>query len=179
MNVSTRAAKAGMLMGVLCASLGFMSPGYAESDKELAEKAIKQREMFRQGGDMDHSQHALPGDKGKYRGVFYGYLPCNEPDCNGIKMTLSLNAKDNYLLVIQPAKLLNRESFEKGKYTWDEANRTVVLTPNKEAPVRKLQIKEDGALLYVNSDGRPYPGSEKPYLMERSDLAGNREMHIH
>jgi len=179
MNLSTRAAKAGFFWGVLFVSMGLLSPVYAESDKELAEKAIKQREMFRQGGDMDHSQHSLPADKGKFRGVFYGYLPCNELDCNGIKMTLSLNAKDNYLLVIQPAKHLNRESFEKGKYTWDEANRMVVLTPNKEAPMRKLQIKEDGALLYVNADGRPFPGSEKPYLMERSDQAGNREMHIH
>ena len=179
MNASTLAAKTGLIFTVLLASMGCLSPAYAESDKEIAEKAAKQREMFRQGGDMDHSQHALPADKGKFRGVFYGYLPCNELECNGIKMTLSLNAKDNYLLVIQPAKLLNRESFEKGKYTWDEANRTVVLTPNKEAPVRRLQIKDDGALLYVNSDGRPFPGSEKPYLMERSDLAGNREMHIH
>ena len=179
MNGSTPAAKAGLFLGVLFASIGLLGPAHAESDKELAEKAIKQREMYRQGGDMDHSEHALPADKGKFRGVFYGYLPCNELDCNGIKMTLSLNAKDNYLLVIQPAKLLNRESFEKGKYTWDEAKRMVVLTPNKEAPTRKLQIKDDGALLYVNSDGRPFPGSEKPYLMERSDLAGNREMHIH
>ena len=179
MNISTPAAKAGLFLGVLFASIGLLGPAHSESDKELAEKAIKQREMYRQWGDMDHSEHALPADKGKFRGVFYGYLPCNELDCNGIKMTLSLNAKDNYLLVIQPAKLLNRESFEKGKYTWDEAKRMVVLTPNKEAPTRKLQIKEDGALLYVNSDGRPFPGSEKPYLMERSDLAGNREMHIH
>jgi len=179
MNGSTPAAKAGLFLGVLFASIGLLGPAHAESDKELAEKAIKQREMYRQGGDMDHSEHALPAEKGKFRGVFYGYLPCNELDCNGIKMTLSLNAKDNYLLVIQPAKLLNRESFEKGKYTWDEAKRMVVLTPNKEAPTRKLQIKDDGALLYVNSDGRPFPGSEKPYLMERSDLAGNREMHIH
>lgn len=179
MKESTRAAKAGLLLGVLLTSIGLLTSAHAESDKEIAEKAAKQREMYRSGGDMDHSQHALPGDKGKFRGVFYGYLPCNELDCKGIKMTLSLNAKDNYLLVIQPAKLLNRESFEKGKYTWDEGNRTVVLTPNKEAPVRKLQIKDDGALLYVNSDGRPFPGSEKPYLMERSDLAGNREMHIH
>lgn len=179
MNGAKRVAKAGLILSALLAIMGLSSPAIAESDKEIAEKAAKQRALAREGGDMDHSQHSLPGDKGKFRGVFYGYLPCNELDCNGIKMTLSLNAKDNYLLVIQPAKLLNRESFEKGKYTWDESNRMVVLTPNKEAPIRKLQIKDDGALLYVNSDGRPFPGSEKPYLMERSDLAGNREMHIH
>lgn len=179
MNVSTRAAKAGFITGVLVAALGLMQSAYAESDKDLAEQAAKARELFRRGGDMDHSQHSLIPEKGKYRGVFYGYLPCNEVDCGGIKMTLSLNAKDNYLLVIQPAKTLNRESFEKGKYTWDEENRTVVLTPNKDAPVRRLQIKESGALLVVNEDGRPFPGSEKPYLMERTEQAGNREMHIH
>jgi hypothetical protein len=159
--------------------LSLINAAWAESDKELAEKAAIAREAQRHGG-MDHSAH---GDTekaaGKYRGVFYGYLPCPEADCNGVKMTLSLNVKNNYLLVIQPAKVLNRESFEKGKYEWDETKGTVLLTPNKEAPQRRLAIKDEGTLLYLNSDGRPLSGDQDKYLLQRSDKAGNREMHIH
>jgi uncharacterized lipoprotein NlpE involved in copper resistance len=129
---------------------------------------------------MDHSQHSTIEEVGKFRGVYYGYLPCHDVECSGIKMTLSLNAKDNYTLVVQPARFRNRESFEKGKYVWDEANKRVTLTPNRsDAPVRILAIADESTLVHLNSDGRPYPGSEAPYRLERSDQAGNREMHIH
>lgn len=156
-----------------------LNAAWAESDKELAEKAAMAREAQRHGG-MDHpSQDNADPAAGKYRGVFYGYLPCPEPDCNGIKMTLSLNVKNRYLLVIQPAKLLNRESFEKGKYEWDDATGILVLTPNKEAPERRLAIKDVGSLLYLNGDGKSMPGDQDRYLLQRSDKAGNRDVHIH
>jgi hypothetical protein len=158
----------------------FFNSAWAESDKELQEKALKAREQT-QMGTMDHATHGMSGDSaGKFRGVFYGYLPCHEENCNGLKMTLSLNAKNNYLLVIQPAKPQNRESFEKGKYEWDDANRIVLLTPNKDAPQRRLAIEDQGTLVYLNQDGTPIPENQKDkYLLQRSDQAGNREMHIH
>lgn len=152
----------------------------AESDKEIQEKALKAREM-NHAGAMDHSRHAGPeAAAGQFRGVFYGYLPCQEEGCSGLKMTLSLNAKNNYLLITQPARVFNRESFEKGKYEWDDAQGTVVLTPNKsDAPPRRLAIKEAGVLVYLSQDGKPLPGDQDKYLLERSDKADNREMHIH
>jgi hypothetical protein len=163
----------------LGAWLSLPNAAWAESDKELAEKAAMAREAQRHGG-MDHSaQGGSETAAGKYRGVFYGYLPCPEQDCNGVKMTLSLNVKNNYLLVIQPAKVLNRESFEKGKYEWDDTKRTLVLIPNTEAPQRRLTIKDEGTLLYLSGDGGPLPGDQDDYLLKRSDMAGNREMHIH
>lgn len=163
----------------LGAWLSLPGPVSAESDKELQEKALKAREM-NHAGAMDHSRHAdSEATAGRFRGVFYGYLPCQEEGCNGLKMTLSLNAKNNYLLVTQPAKVLNRESFEKGKYQWDEAQGLVVLTPNNDAPPRRLAIKAAGVLLYLSQDGKPLPGDQDKYLLERSDKANNREMHIH
>lgn len=148
----------------------------AETDKEMA---LKAREL-QHGDSADHSQHgALPGDKGSFRGVYYGYLPCNEEECKGIKMTLSLNATNKYLLVIQPAKFRNRESFEKGSYEWDEAKGRLTLTPNKEAPKRYLSIQGDGNLLMLADEDRQHPGNQDPYMLKRSDTAGNREMHIH
>lgn len=167
------------LYTLVAASLCSPSAGWAESDMEMQEKALKAREMNQQGG-MDHSAHAKADDPtGGFRGVFYGYLPCQEKDCKGLKMTLSLNQKNNYLLVIQPAKPQNRESFEKGKYVWDEAKGALLLTPSKDAPQRRLSIKDEGTLLYLSGDGMPLPGDPDDYLLKRSDLAGNREMHIH
>jgi hypothetical protein len=162
--------------GILISSLGV---AMAETDKEIQEKALKAREQ-QHGMTMDHSAHMKSEDTaGKFRGVFYGYLPCHEKDCNGIKMTLSLNAKNRYLLVIQPAKAQNRESFEKGKYEWDEKEGIAVLTPSKEAPVRRLAIKDDSTLLYLTDDGSHMSGDRDRYLLQRTDQANNREMHIH
>lgn len=164
------------VFGILVSSLGV---AMAESDKEIQEKALKAREQ-QHGMTMDHSTHMKSMDAaGKFRGVFYGYLPCHEKDCNGIKMTLSLNAKNNYLLVIQPAKPQNRESFEKGKYEWDEREGVAILTPSKEAPERRLAIKDDSTLLYLTNDGSHMTGDRDRYLLQRTDQANNREMHIH
>lgn len=152
---------------------------WAESDKELQEKALKAREM-QQGGAVDHSAHTNPeAAMGQFRGVFYGYLPCAEEGCNGLKMTLSLNATKKYLLVSQPAKVFNRESFEKGTYEWNEAKGMVILTPFQNAPQRRLSIKDEGSLLYLSDDPEFKKGNQDRYLLQRTDKAGNREMHIH
>ncbi len=159
--------------------LSSLNVAVAETDKEIQEKALKAREL--QHGTMDHSAHLGSAvSVGKFRGVFYGYLPCHEKDCGGIKMTLSLNAKNNYLLVIQPAKSQNRESFEKGRYEWDEKEGVAILIPNKEAaPERRLAIKDDSTLLYLTNDGSHVSGDRERYLLQRTDQANNREMHIH
>ena len=165
-----------MVFGALLFSLNAV---WAETDKELQEKALRARELIQRGA-MDHSAHAGTEEAtGDFRGVFYGYLPCHEEECDGVKMTLSLNAKNKYLLVTQPAKPQNREFFEKGKYEWDDTKGIVLLTPNKEAPQHRLAIKEEGTLLYLNNDGTPMPGNPDRYLLQRSDRAGNREMHFH
>jgi len=168
-----------VLFIVFGALLSPLDAAWAETDKEIQEKALKAREQS-QHGAMDHSAHAGSEEAaGKFRGVFYGYLPCHEENCNGLKMTLSLNAKNKYLLVIQPAKPQNRESFEKGKYEWDDAQGIVVLIPNKDAPQRRLAIKDEGTLLYLSNDGTTLPGDQDRYLLQRSGKANNREMHIH
>ena len=168
-----------LLFIVFGASLSSLNAAWAETDMQLQEKALKAREL-NQRGAMDHAAHVNPEETtGKFRGVFYGYLPCHEENCNGLKMTLSLNPKNNYLLVIQPAKPQNRESFEKGKYEWDDRKGIVLLTPNKDAPPRRLAIKDEGALLYLSNDGAPMSGDQDRYLLQRSDKANNREMHIH
>lgn len=154
------------------------NPAMAESDMQIQERVLKAREMTHQQ-DTDHAAHENPIDKSlEFHGVFYGFLPCN--DCNGIKTTLSLKQKNNYLLVTQPARESSREYYEKGKYSWNDENHTVVLTPRKESSIRQYHIENEGTLIQLNSDGTRMTGDEADrYILRRSDTVKSREVHIH
>jgi uncharacterized lipoprotein NlpE involved in copper resistance len=129
--------------------------------------------------NTDHAAHVKPIDKSQdFHGVFYGFLPCN--DCNGIKTTLSLKQKNNYLLVTQPAKESSREFYEKGKYSWNDENHTVVLTPRNESNTRQYLIKDEGTLILLKSDGTQMnEDEENSYALSRSDMVKSREIHMH
>lgn len=157
-------------------------PVMAQTDKKMMDKIQRAREIIRQkekGGD--HSKHKKPTDKSEqFRGVYYGYLPCD--DCDGIKMTLSLKNKKNYLLVTQYAQSSNREYFEKGKYIWDDKSHTVTLMPRKKTEIRKFRIKvgdQGKTLIQLIPEGQPMKGDEDDYSLVRSDIKNNREIHIH
>ncbi|MDD5410767.1 MAG: copper resistance protein NlpE [Methylobacter sp.] len=128
--------------------------------------------------ETDHSAHVNPIDKSlDFHGVFYGYLPC--ADCDGIKATLSLKQKNNYLLVTQPARESSKEFYEKGKYSWNDETHTVVLTPRKESAIRQYHIEDEGTLIQLNSDGSRMTGDADRYTLRRSDTVKSREVHIH
>jgi hypothetical protein len=150
----------------------------AESDMQIQERVLKAREMTNQQ-HTDHATHANPVDKSlEFHGVFYGFLPCN--DCNGIKATLSLKQNNNYLLVTQPARESSREYYEKGKYSWNDENHTVVLTPRKESGIRQYHIEDEGTLVQLSSGGTRMTGDEADrYILRRSDTVKSREVHIH
>ncbi len=152
-----------------------LQPAMAATDQADQEKLLRAR-VNRQ---TDHSAHVTPVDKSlEFHGVFYGYLPCN--DCNGIKATLSLKQNNNYLLVTQPARESSREFYEKGKYSWDDENRIVVLTPNKESTVHQYHIEDEGTLVQLNGDGARMPSElADRYTLRRSDKVKSREVHIH
>lgn len=153
-----------------------LHPAMAETDMQIQEKVLKAREMTNQ---RDHAAHINPINKSQdFHGVFYGFLPCN--DCNGIKTTLSLKQKNNYLLVTQPARESSREYYEKGKYSWNDDNHTVVLTPLKESTTRQYHIENGETLIQLNSDGTRITGDqENDYILRRSDTVKSREVHIH
>lgn len=150
----------------------------AATDLAAQESYLRARAMNRQQ-DSEHANHAKPIDKSlEFHGIFYGYLPCD--DCNGIKTTLSLKQKNNYLLVTQPARDSSKEYYEKGKYSWNEETHTVVLTPRNQLNTRQYFIKEEGVLVQLNSDGTPMPKKQADrYTLRRSDTAKTREVHIH
>ncbi|WP_374090293.1 copper resistance protein NlpE [Methylomicrobium lacus] len=149
-------------------------PAMAASDLEAQEGFARARAKTLQK-DIDHSAHQNPADKSlEFHGVFYGYLPCD--DCDGVKTTLSLQQKQNYLLVTQPAKESSREYYERGKYDWNNEKRTVVLTPKKGgANPRSFHIEDEGTLIQLNADGIKKEG----YELQRSDTYKSREVHIH
>jgi len=160
-------------------SLLTLNAAWAESDKQLQEKTLRAREMIRQNA-MDHSAHTNTTDVTEgFRGVFYGYLPCNEKDCDGFKMTLSLKQKNNYLLVTQYARASSREYYDKGKYDWDDKTHILTLSSNKDAAKRLFSIKDEGTLIHLNTDGMPMSGNQDDYTLARSDKAKSREVHIH
>ncbi len=147
----------------------------ARSDKEIMGDVQKARELNR-----DHSQHVMPvkfSESKKFRGVFYGYLPCDT--CAGIKMILSLKNKNNYLLVTQYAQSSNREYFDKGKYTWNDKTQIVTLTARKGSKVTTLLIKDEGHLIVLSPEGNAMSGNQDQYTLVRSDKNKAREVHIH
>lgn len=128
----------------------------------------------------NHLKHQNKTSKNKtYHGVFLGFLPCK--DCEGIKTTLSLKNKNNYLLVTQPSKASAREYFEKGKYNWDEEAQIVTLTSRKNATIRNYKIK-DNTLVQISSNGTPLTTTQKntSYILRKSKKEAQKTtMHGH
>ncbi len=155
---------------------GAFNLAIAESDKKMMESVQKARAMSRQ--HKNHSKEVKPVDESQeFRGIYYGYLPCK--NCAGIKMTLSLKNKKNYLLVTQYAQASNREYFEKGKYDWDDKSSILTLKPRKDSKIQKFQIKNEGTLIQLAEDGKPRKGDQDKYTLLRSDKKKSREVHIH
>lgn len=162
-----------ILLSIL--STAFINPAIAKSDKQMMGEV--QRAM---GSSKQHDAHKRFAklNKGlKFYGVFYGYLPCD--DCDGIKTTLSLKIKNNYLLVTQYAKTSTREYYEKGKYVWDEKNKTVTLTSKKDSKVRTYHIKNEGVLVLKTLEGVVIQSNDERYALTRGDKTKSREVHIH
>jgi hypothetical protein len=156
-----------------------INPSVANTDMKAMGEVQKAREKARQKGDHSkHNMRVVPVDKSQqFRGVYYGYLPCDF--CAGIKMTLSLKNKKNYLLVIQYAQSSNREFFEKGKYEWNEKDGIVTLVSRKDSSTQRFIIKNEGALIKVKADGTWMKGNQDQYTLLRTDKKKGRELHIH
>ncbi|MCL7422440.1 MAG: copper resistance protein NlpE [Methylobacter sp.] len=163
---------------LLFTSLFSAVPAMAATDLEAQEGFARARAKIHEQ-ETNHAAHENHIDKSlEFRGVFYGYLPCD--DCAGIKTTLSLKQKDNYLLVTQPARESSREFYEKGKYSWNDEDQTVVLTPKKGGTNKRYyHIEDEGTLIQLNDDGARMTREADRYVLRRSDTVKSREVHIH
>lgn len=144
----------------------------AASEKEVIEKAHIMPQKHK-----NHSKHIA--DNSRYRGVYYGVHPCK--DCKGVKVTLSLKNRSNYLLVTQPAKSSAREYFEKGKYIWDDEAQIVTLTPRKNLAIRKYQINDEKTLTELSSKGIPLTASQQntSYVLRKDAMTKKSTSSIH
>lgn len=174
MQALTKRLRQNLMLCVFSSLVSAFNPALAASDREMQEEALKALEMRQH---PNHAAHAAPLDKSQeFRGVFYGYLPCQ--DCDGIKATLSLKGHNNYLLVTQPARESSKEFYEKGKYTWNEDTRTVVLTARDQS-TRYYHIADEGTLVQLNADGTTMQGDEEKRTLRRGDTVKSRQVHIH
>lgn len=162
-----------IVLGSLISSL---HPVWAESDMQLQEKALKAREISRHQAMGHNPDEGVVDETGGFRGVYYGYLPCTEKDCDGLKLTLSLKQKNNYLLVSQFAKASSREYYEKGKYEWDDKTHMLSLLPNKNGTKRQFSIQNESTIVQLNNAS---PSNQEDFTLRRSDVAKSREVHIH
>lgn len=167
--------KKNLTLTLFIAQVIAINPAIANVDKEAMAEVQKARANSR---NQDHAEHKKPVDESqKFRGVYYGYLPCK--DCAGIKMTLSLKNKQNYLLVTQHAQASSREYYEKGKYTWDDKTGIVTLVSRKNGKIQKLRIKDAGALIMLSPDGEAMKGDQDKYILVNGENSKAREVHIH
>ena len=144
----------------------------AQSDKQMMGDVQKARRALRGGAELKQ----LPEDQ-RFKGVYFGYLPCDH--CAGIKHTLSLKNRHNYLLVTQYAQASNKEFYEKGKYTWDKKKQLVTLVARKNKKTSYYRIKNNDILIQLAPDGSKMKGKQSQYELESSETKSSREVHIH
>ncbi|MDQ7090453.1 MAG: copper resistance protein NlpE [Methylococcales bacterium] len=155
----------------------YLNPFKEKSDMEIMAVVQENRAKLRSQNNDIKPPIPLMDEGHPFRGVFYGYLPCD--DCAGVKMTLSLKNKQNYLLVTQYARSSNKEYYNKGKYEWDEQANIVTLTSRKEGEIQKYQIKDEGELILLKPNGMKLKGNQNQYSLLRTDKNKARSVHIH
>jgi copper homeostasis protein (lipoprotein) len=120
--------------------------------------------------DVHHSQDSLD-----WPGIYYGFLPC--ADCKGVKTTLALNKNGSYMLITQYVGKSEREIVEKGKFTWDDKNNNVVLTPRNNSATRYYFVGEN-RLIQLDDKGDRITGNlAERYVLRRTDMAEPANSH--
>jgi heat shock protein HslJ/uncharacterized lipoprotein NlpE involved in copper resistance len=87
-----------------------------------------------------------------YIGTYIGFLPC--ADCEAIETTIALN-EDSYIKETVYKGKSNKIFKESGKYTWNEAGNTIILS-GSEAP--NQYFVGEGVLFHLDADGKRIEG---------------------
>lgn len=121
-------------------------------------------------GDAHHVQNSLD-----WPGIYRGFLPCD--DCKGVKTTLALNKNNSYILLTQYVGKSEREFVEKGKFTSDNKNNTVMLTPRDSSTTRHYFVGEN-MLTQLDDNGNRISGKlADRYILRRSDVTESPQSH--
>jgi hypothetical protein len=111
-------------------------------------------------------------------GVYQGFTPCD--DCKGVKTSLALNQQNNtYILITQYVGKSEREIVEKGKFTLNNENKTIELTPRNNSQTRHYFIGEN-TLTQLDNDGNRIKGElADRYILRRSEIKGTQTQSSH
>lgn len=120
--------------------------------------------------DAHHGQNSLD-----WPGIYRGFLPCD--DCKGVKTTLALNKNNSYILLTQYVGKSEREFVEKGKFTSDNKNNTVMLTPRDSSTTRHYFVGEN-MLTQLDDNGNRISGKlADRYILRRTDTTESATSH--
>lgn len=120
--------------------------------------------------DAHHAQNSID-----WPGVYYGFTPC--ADCKGIKTSLALNSNGTYILMTQFVGKSEREFVEKGKFTWNDQNNTIDLTPKKGTTIRHYFVGEN-ALTQLDENGNRFTGKNaEGYTLRRNAMTEPSQPH--
>lgn len=145
----TAPSRQSLLLTVLCTLLTLNLPAVAQT--------------------TDTQQHAAHGHQSlDWPGIYYGFPPCT--DCEGIKTSLALNKNDSYILIIEYVGKSPREFVEKGKFTWNDDNSTIILTSRDGKNVHFYKAAPD-TLTQLDTQGKAFTGKQaERYILRRKDI---------
>ncbi|MDD1619917.1 MAG: copper resistance protein NlpE [Methylococcaceae bacterium] len=111
----------------------------------------------------------------EWPGIYYGSLPC--ADCVGIKTQLALNKNNSYVMITQYLGKSEREFVEKGKYTWSNQSKTIVLTPKNSSTTQQYAVAEN-TLIQLDANGNRISGKQADrYILRRTDVTDSTKPH--
>jgi len=123
-----------------------------------------------QDTDAHHGQNSLD-----WPGIYRGFLPCD--DCKGVKTSLALNKNNSYILLTQYVGKSEREFVEKGKFTSDNKNNTVTLTPRDGSTTRQYVVGEN-MLTQLDNNGNRISGKlADRYILRRTEVTESSPSH--
>ena len=124
----------------------------------------------------EHESHHTESQR-DWSGLYQGFLPC--VDCKGIKTMLALNPNNSYILITQHVGKSDREITEKGKFAWDEATNTIILTPRNSTETHSY-LMENNALVHLDSKGERITGKlAEHYVLHKTAMTEQKHSAAH
>ena len=121
--------------------------------------------VFAETTETGETHHAQNKD---WQGMYLGFLPCD--GCKGVKTTLALNANHSYMLITQYVGKSDKETVEKGKFTWGSQEHRIVLTSRNGATTRHYLIGEK-MLIQLDNNGNEISGDlAKRYILRKNEI---------
>ena len=125
----------------------------------------------------DAHHHAAAEENFEWPGIYTGFIPC--ADCIGVKTTVALNKNGSYILMTQFVGKSEREFVEKGKFAFNKASNTIVLTPRNGTTANSQQyLVGENSLIQLDNSGNKVTGKlADRYILRNTDITSNPPSH--